>query len=151
MAQTPEKKIENKIRDDFETAGGYIKKFFASPHTNKGIPDLIGVLNGVYVALEVKRPVGGKPTPVQLKNLQKIANAGGIACVTNDPGIVSALIKKTTNYNPENQKITPSNKNIIINYKKIPQTGITETVAAHLWNQTTGPHSLQILKKEPSQ
>lgn len=148
MTQTPEKKIENKIRDSFKDAGGDIKKFFASPHTNKGIPDLIGVLNGVYIALEVKRPTGGKPTPVQLKNLQNIANAGGIACVTNDPNIVTILKTKTINYTPNKQKIKVPNDNLVINYASIPSNGITEINARHLWQQTKGPHSLQILQTE---
>ena len=63
---TPEKAVENKIRKNVKTVGGWIVKFFASPNTNKGVPDLLSVINGHFCAFEVKRPTGGTPTPVQL-------------------------------------------------------------------------------------
>lgn len=147
MSQTPEKKIENKIRTDFEAAGGYIKKFFASPHTNKGIPDLIGVLRGRYVALEVKRPTGGKPTPVQIKNLQEIANADGIALITNDPEIINILVMHFDHNTIKSQKLKSKNEQVKIDYANIPSSGIDEKEARRLWQQSTGPHSLQILKR----
>ena len=40
------------------------------------------------------------------------------------------------------------NDNLVINYASITSNGITEINARHLWQQTKGPHSLQILQTE---
>lgn len=130
---TPEKKIENQIRKNIQTLHGWETKIFAAPQTNKGIPDIIGVLNNKFIAIEVKRPTGGKPTPVQLKTLQKIANAGGIAVVSNDPNIATYI------YN--NQLAQESIKSITIDIDNI-----TPNQATKLWNFSKEPHTLLIRK-----
>lgn len=43
-----------------------------------GIPDIIGVVNGRFIALELKAD-NGKPSPLQIRNIDLIANAGGYA------------------------------------------------------------------------
>lgn len=140
---TPEKIVENKMRKNFENAGGYIIKKFADPHSNKGIPDLIGTLNGIFIALEVKRPTGGKPTPVQLHNLQAIANAGGLAFVSNDPDISIALAEYTKTHRSIKHRPIKLN-NLIIDHATVPEDIQVED-ATHLWTQTKGNHSLQIV------
>lgn len=47
----------------------------------RGIPDIIGVFNGMMFALEVKRPGGGVVAPLQRWELSKIAAARGVAAV----------------------------------------------------------------------
>lgn len=130
---TPEKNIENKIRKEIQKYHGWETKIFAAPQTNKGIPDIIGVLNNQFIAIEVKRPTGGKPTPVQLKTLQKIANAGGLAMVSNDPSIIEHI--HNDNLNHESIKET-----------KINIDTITPTKATKLWNFSKNPHTLLIRK-----
>ena len=46
-----------------------------------GTPDFIICYRGRYVALEVKRPGGARPTPIQRKRLADISAAGGYSCV----------------------------------------------------------------------
>lgn len=43
-----------------------------------GIPDIIGLVNGKFIALELKAETG-KPSDLQLRNLKLISNAGGYA------------------------------------------------------------------------
>lgn len=139
---TPEKAVENKIRKNVKTVGGWIVKFFASPNTNKGVPDLLSVINGHFCAFEVKRPTGGTPTPVQLWHLQQIANAGGIALVTNDPNVVN-LVKEHTNRHTKKIKLNP-NSTCQIDHIKLTKKPDIKT-ATHLWRQTKGKHTLQVL------
>lgn len=132
---TPEKNIENKIRKEIQKYHGWETKIFAAPQTNKGIPDIIGVLNNQFIAVEVKHPTGGKPTPIQLKTLQKIANAGGLAMVSNDPNIIEYI--HNDNLNHESIKET-----------KIDIDTINPTKATKLWNFSKKPHTLLIRKDE---
>lgn len=78
-----EKTIENNIRKQWEDAGGVVYKNHGGAYTKKGVPDLTGVLKGIYVALEVKAP-NGDPKPVQLRHLQEIADADGVAAIIFD-------------------------------------------------------------------
>lgn len=43
-----------------------------------GIPDIVGVVNGKFIALELKAQ-NGKPSPLQLRNIDLISKAGGYA------------------------------------------------------------------------
>lgn len=43
-----------------------------------GIPDIVGVVNGRLIALELKAD-NGKPSPLQLRHLDLIDKAGGYA------------------------------------------------------------------------
>lgn len=47
-----------------------------------GRPDLVACVQGRFVALELKRP-GGRPTPLQLRRLDEVRAAGGIAAVVH--------------------------------------------------------------------
>ena len=60
-------------------ANGY---WFFSPlmagYGASGMPDLCACKNGAFVAIEVKRP-GKEPTPIQVRRINAIRAAGGIA------------------------------------------------------------------------
>ena len=71
-----ESKIQSKILKELKAAGIYAHKNITT--NKKGIPDIIVCYRGKYIALEVKRP-GGKPTELQLWNINEIRRAGGIA------------------------------------------------------------------------
>ena len=63
--------------------------------TLAGIPDIIGCVNGIFVALEVKRPdTSYTVTPRQKANIVLVLGAGGIAAVVTSVekaiGVVSA-------------------------------------------------------------
>lgn len=51
-----------------------------SDRYNKGIPDIVGCICGRFFALELKRD-NGKPSALQLYNIEKIEQAGGKVCI----------------------------------------------------------------------
>ena len=154
MGLGPEKKIENALRKAIETHGGWITKTFASPNTNKGIPDLLGVVHGRFIALEVKRLAGGKPTPVQIHDLLRLNAAGAIGLVTNDVSIVTAL-DGVLDTDPAIDSANFASKAhaeygfaIDLVYLS-PSSTLTPTRAAHLWHNPDLPkvHSLLVLPR----
>jgi hypothetical protein len=42
-----------------------------------GLPDISGVYNGVFIAIETKMPEAGDPTPIQQLRHAQIREAGG--------------------------------------------------------------------------
>jgi Holliday junction resolvase len=63
-----------------ESEGCWVVKFFANAYTKRGIPDLLVCCNGYFLGVELKAP-NGKPSELQLWNIKKIKEAGGIALV----------------------------------------------------------------------
>lgn len=55
-------------------------KFFANAYTKVGVPDILACVNGHFVGIEVKAP-NGKPSKLQLYNIEEIKKSGGIAMV----------------------------------------------------------------------
>ena len=86
----PEQKIQSKIIKYLESIGAYIVKVIKA--TKAGVPDIIACLNGRFIALEVKTPKG-RPSELQLYNIEKIQKAGGIAGVVRSVEDVKTLIK----------------------------------------------------------
>lgn len=129
-----EKNVENHIKDSLAKHDFWYTKIYANEFTKKGIPDILAVINGQMVALEIKRPKGGKPTPIQIKNLQEIADNGGLAIITNDPKIVDKLADED-----------PGN----IFYQPRVEKFLTPTEAASLWrhpiNQPTPKEPYSII------
>ena len=57
----------------------------------RGVPDILAVISGRFVAIEVKRP-GGKPSRLQLMQIKRIQAAGGIAMVAESvDDVIDAL------------------------------------------------------------
>lgn len=83
----PEKKVEIKIRKYIQSLGGYSLKTLGGS-VPIGTPDLIACINGYFIAIEVKREKGGRVTPIQLRKIQDIKDAGGIAFVANNVELV---------------------------------------------------------------
>lgn len=75
-----EKTFENKIKKFLETEGAWFVKFFANSYTKSGVPDILACINGHFVGVEVKAQ-NGKPSELQLYNIQKIRESGGFAMV----------------------------------------------------------------------
>ena len=76
-----EKTFENKIKKFLEEEGAWFIKYWAgSQFTKSGIPDILACVNGYFVGIEVKGP-NGKPSELQLYNINKIRKAGGFAMV----------------------------------------------------------------------
>lgn len=76
-----EKLFENRIKKFLkEQCCWYVKYWGGGQFTKSGIPDLLICCNGYFVAVEVKAE-NGKPSELQLWNIEEIKKAGGIAMV----------------------------------------------------------------------
>lgn len=72
-----EKNLDNKVLDYLEEIGAWrIKYWGGAKYTKKGIPDILACVEGCFVGIEDKAE-DGRPTLLQLKNLEWIRNAGG--------------------------------------------------------------------------
>lgn len=76
-----EKPYEDKIKKFIESVGGWWVKFHGNAFTRDGIPDLLCCVNGKFLAIEVKGD-GGEPSKLQLREINKIDEAGGVALVS---------------------------------------------------------------------
>lgn len=75
MAQ--EKSFEEKVKKFLKDEGCWFLKYWGgAAYTKSGIPDLLVCCNGTFLGIELKAPKG-KPSPLQLWNLQKIRDSGG--------------------------------------------------------------------------
>lgn len=83
MAQTPEKRVKNKVVALLKQHGAYY--FFPATHGfgRSGVPDVVGCLNGYFFAVECKAGIN-KPTQLQQRELVAIGAAGGRALVINE-------------------------------------------------------------------
>jgi hypothetical protein len=95
MPRQPEGKLVAKVKDLIKDKGGRPFKIQGTDDTFQevGIPDILCCYRGLFVGLEAKLP-GGKPTPKQLRVLDEIAEAGGIAVVFTTVGQVASLLGK---------------------------------------------------------
>lgn len=81
----PEKLFEEKIKKFLKSKGAWYVKYFANAYTPSGIPDILVSLNGYFIAIEVKAE-NGKPSDLQIYNLNKIARSGGIGILLYPSG-----------------------------------------------------------------
>lgn len=80
------------LRSKAVTDHGFFWKAAAGPYMRGGIPDIIGVYRGRFMAFEVKRPLLGRPTPLQESACEKINAAGGRAHVVTSVDAVRAIL-----------------------------------------------------------
>lgn len=73
-----EKAFENKVKAFLKEQGCWTLKTWSNGVQRSGVPDLLVCCNGHFVGVELKAP-HGKPSELQLWNLQKIEEAGGFA------------------------------------------------------------------------
>jgi Holliday junction resolvase len=76
MARTPEGAVKDAVRKILDAMGVY---YFMPPGVGfgrAGIPDIIGCLNGAFIAIECKAGKG-KTTALQDRELNAILNHGG--------------------------------------------------------------------------
>lgn len=94
MAMTPEKKVKNKVVAILKELGCYYFYPVTGGYGTSGVPDIVGSYYGKFFGIECKAGMN-KPTALQLKNLQEIAESGGIAVVINETNIerVEAYLK----------------------------------------------------------
>jgi len=73
----PEGRLARAIKQMVFNRGGFAWKVHGNEYTPVGLPDIVGVYRGRFVAFESKMP-GNAPTPAQRYRAQDIRRAGGL-------------------------------------------------------------------------
>lgn len=96
----PETALRNKIKTALKKAFPKSKwvTMVASPWSEAGISDLVGCVEGLFIALEVKQSTGSyKATPNQLRFIMEIKHAGGEATVIKSTEEAVEFVRKVVN------------------------------------------------------
>lgn len=88
MAATPEAKVKKQIRAMLDAHGVYYAMPIGSGFGNSGVPDFLCCVKGRFLAIEAKAN-GGKPTALQLANLEKITTCQGISRVIDEHSLLA--------------------------------------------------------------
>ena len=83
---TPEGKVKAKVKKVLKELGAYYSMPIGGGFGNAGVPDFLICYKGRFIAIETKAK-GGKPTALQVKNLNEITQAGGWALVINEDSV----------------------------------------------------------------
>ena len=75
-----EKQFENKIKAYLKKRNCWLLKTWSNGIQRSGVPDILVCINGKFLGVEVKAE-NGKPSELQLYNIEQIRKAGGIAIV----------------------------------------------------------------------
>lgn len=86
MALTPERKVKNKVVALLKAHSVYY--FFPATYGlgRSGVPDVVCCVRGRFLGIECKAGAN-KPTPLQLRELAAIQEAGGVSLVVNETNI----------------------------------------------------------------
>ena len=92
---TPESKVKAKAVAQLKALGAYYFYPVTGGYGSSGVPDIVGCYNGVFFGIECKAG-NNKPTTLQQKNLDRIAENGGIALVINEQNLneVTSCLKQ---------------------------------------------------------
>lgn len=95
MAKTPEGKVKDKVVGILKAEGAYY--FFPATHGygRSGVPDIVACVNGRFLAIECKAGKN-KPTALQVREIENIRHAGGVAVVVNEENwdMLTELVRK---------------------------------------------------------
>lgn len=80
---TPEGKVKAKVKKVLKEMGAYYAMPVATGFASSGVPDFIACYAGRFYGIECKAN-GNIPTALQLKNLDDIRKAGGVALVIDE-------------------------------------------------------------------
>lgn len=86
MAQTPEKKVKQKVVKLLEEAGAYYFYPVSGGYGSSGVPDIVCCYKSAFIGIECKAG-NNTPTALQLKNLERISKSGGYSLVINEANI----------------------------------------------------------------
>jgi len=92
---TPESKVKAKAVAQLKALGAYYFYPVTGGYGSSGVPDIVGCYNGVFFGIECKSG-NNKPTALQQKNLDRIAENGGIALIINEQNLneVTSCLKQ---------------------------------------------------------
>ena len=95
MAKKTETGLQQRIKKTLiREVGGKWWKVHGSAFQESGQPDLDGVVDGISFKFEVKVPLEGKPSAIQLVTLEEWRDQGSIACIVESPSQAVALVKE---------------------------------------------------------
>jgi Holliday junction resolvase len=80
---TPEAKVKKVVVQQLKDMGAYYFYPVTGGYGASGVPDIVGCYQGLFFGIECKAG-SNKPTPLQEKNLKRIAETGGISLVVNE-------------------------------------------------------------------
>lgn len=83
MAETPEAKVKASVRKLLDVLKIYHFMPPANGFGRAGIPDIIGCMDGHFIAIECKAGKG-QTTPLQDRELNAILNAGGTVFIARE-------------------------------------------------------------------
>ncbi len=97
MAQTPEKKVKDKVVAQLKSLGAYYFYPVSGGFGASGVPDIVACYKGLFFGIECKAGKN-KPTKLQELNLRQITGSGGTALVINEDNAadVAAILKERT-------------------------------------------------------
>lgn len=82
-ASTPEGKVKAAVKKLLAARSAYMFSPMTHGFGASGVPDIVACYRGVFVGIECKAG-GRKPTMLQVRNIEQIVLAGGIALVINE-------------------------------------------------------------------
>jgi len=86
MAMTPEKRVKKQITQLLDAHNIYYFSPFMAGMGRAGIPDIIACCKGHFIGIEAKAG-NNKPTELQLREIDRIRQAGGSAIVVNETNL----------------------------------------------------------------
>jgi Holliday junction resolvase len=97
VAQTPEKKVKDKVVAQLKSLGAYYFYPVTGGFGASGVPDIVACYKGLFFGIECKAGKN-KPTKLQELNLRQITGSGGTALVINEDNAadVAAILKERT-------------------------------------------------------
>lgn len=106
MAKQGESRVQQRIRKQLKKeVGGWWVKIWGGPFQQSGIPDLIGCVEGMFFAFEVKRPEG-KTSAIQISTMEDIIELGGgvTFVVTNAHEAIAAVMERMEAIRPVSKR-----------------------------------------------
>jgi Holliday junction resolvase len=86
MATTPEAKVKKAVIEVLRTSDIYYFSPVTGGFGKSGVPDIIACYKGRFIAIECKAG-GNTPTALQMREIERIRGAKGVALVVNENNI----------------------------------------------------------------
>jgi hypothetical protein len=83
---TPEKRVKDKVKAMLKEKGAYFFMPATAGFGKSGVPDIVASVDGYFWGIECKAQPN-KPTALQTKNLEQIAETGGVAIAVDETGL----------------------------------------------------------------
>ena len=83
---TPESKVKARVNKILQEVGAYYAMPMGTGFGHSGVPDFLICKAGLFYAIECKAN-GNKPTALQLNEMKKIRDAGGVTLVVDETNV----------------------------------------------------------------